>query len=95
MARYDGMEELLERVSKTMTARTGAEASPAVSVAEAGPEYPELLEQVLLAVRETTVLTDMLPEYAATLTDGQREDVAALLGKLRHQVQRCQETIAP
>lgn len=84
MARYDGMEDLLRRVSERL-AVSGPSSAP---VAEPEPEYAELLEQMLLLVRDVTELTDSLPSYAGKLSAEQQADLAALLRRARHGLDR-------
>lgn len=94
MARYDGMEDLLRRVSETMAVRHPESRETGVTVAEQGPQYADLLEQVLLVVRDMTEVTQILPEIAAGLTAEQQTDMMSLFGKVRHQLRECERQIA-
>lgn len=100
MARYEGMEDLLQRVRERMGVmdRRPHPGSLTASVAdrrnEHSSQYASLLEAMLLVLRDAEQLRDQIePGPGPVLSDEQREDLVAILGKALRELYQCKAAL--
>lgn len=99
MARYEGMEELLQRVSQQLRVeehKSGQGEIEAVSVAPplSVQQFGSMLESILLLMRDARQFRDLLrPEQIRLLSRDQHEDLEALLRKLFHELRECEAAL--
>ncbi|GAC1639858.1 MAG: hypothetical protein NVS4B2_29340 [Chloroflexota bacterium] len=89
MSRYEGMEDLLQRVRDRMEMAAVAP-HPALVFARDIPSptsYERLLEMALLTLHHTEQLRDVLNSENAALTPEQHGDLTAILGKVDRQLE--------
>lgn len=80
MTRYEGMEDLLQRVRDRLGVLEPLEVAVDEGLGE--EQYASMLETVLLVVRDTGQLrAGFTPERLRTLTPEQREDLLSLVSK--------------
>ncbi len=102
MPRYEGMDDLLQRVrdrlevvNPGLEAQTGAPAVPGrADRPERNERYESTLEVLLLLLRDAEQLGELvLPEDLYGLTREQREDLESILAKVLHQLWSCKAAL--
>ncbi len=92
MARYDGMDELLERVRvQVADQRIPEPATSGVRVEIPGVQYETALGQMLGLLHEAEQLHRVLkaPEYVE-MPMGQVQDLVSVLDKVQRELRRCE-----
>lgn len=93
MARYEGMEELLQRVRERLGVEEIEREGPSKVITPQSEQpnvpYAELLEAVLLVLRDAEQMSDLaVSTRVAAMTDEQRGDVLDILGKTLRELWR-------
>ena len=100
MPRYDGMDEILERLRGQMQVsqpavgevRGGEPRAPSVTASD--PSYATVLENVLLLLRDVENLRTLLtPQRLRSLTGEQEQELLALLGKVLQELKSCEAAL--
>jgi hypothetical protein len=91
MSRYEGMDELLERVRLRLQDEAEAQeverSSLAPSVSTQDPLYESLLTSILVLIRDADQLLELLPLEPLDLTEDQRRELLELLTRLHERTQ--------
>lgn len=95
MARYDGMDELLDGVRGRMADEQAAGSeTPASDLGMPGIEYESALNRLLTLLRDAEQLHDLLkdPKYQ-DIPMGQIEDLLSTLDSVHRELRRCEAVI--
>lgn len=95
MARYDGMDELLERVRGRVAQEQEADVEAAASdLGMPGIQYESALNRILTLLHEAEQLHDVLkdPGYQE-MPMGQVEDLLSILDSVQRELRRCEAAI--
>lgn len=99
MARYEGMDELLQRLRERLAvaepkSKHANAASASTTVDRGDRHYADILEGLLLLMREAEQLrARMAPELLDALTEEQRGDLLTILGKLLRELWVCRAAL--
>jgi hypothetical protein len=95
MPRYEGMEDLLQRVRQRLgVVDAEAEAGESAPSADHNLHYTATLEMLLLLMRDAEKLHGLLePEHSRRLTEQQHDELMATLGKVLRELWRCKAAL--
>jgi hypothetical protein len=94
MARYEGMDEILQRVRQRLQepAPVGNDLLPAAepppgTVARQEQQFVRVMDVAGMLQRQAETFSELLsPEYVRSLTDGQQQHLLAALGAVLHEL---------
>lgn len=99
MARYEGMDRILQGLHERMRSATSATPPPSMLKPDAhvrpgSDEYGRAVETVLLVLRDTEKLRDFLITYGTQgLSFDERGDLGALLEQVHEEVENCRAAL--
>lgn len=94
MARYEGMEDLLQRVREQLQVEELTSTSSPLSIQQKEQRYEDALEAILLVLRDAEQARASLHvSYIQVMTEEQQDDLGRLLAKALQTVSDCQTAL--